>query len=119
MLFAYLGKGAPPAFPDFDCFVAAEAYTFAFKGHAGVQLAAGAGSGHRPGACFLPAPLSEDEDPPAVYGKQFRGAPSDSDMPMAKMMRDIRRPEIEAEGAATACACSRCASINDARPIPV
>ena len=33
ILFAYLGEGAPPAFPHFDCFVAPDAYTFAFKGY--------------------------------------------------------------------------------------
>jgi len=33
ILFAYLGEGAAPAFPAFDCFVAPDAYTFAFKGY--------------------------------------------------------------------------------------
>ena len=33
ILFAYLGEGAAPAFPHFDCFVAPDAYTFAFKGY--------------------------------------------------------------------------------------
>jgi phenylpropionate dioxygenase-like ring-hydroxylating dioxygenase large terminal subunit len=33
ILWAYLGEGAPPAFPEIDCFVAPDAYTFAFKGH--------------------------------------------------------------------------------------
>jgi phthalate 4,5-dioxygenase len=32
ILFAYLGPGEPPAFPHMDCFVAPDAYTFAFKG---------------------------------------------------------------------------------------
>jgi phthalate 4,5-dioxygenase oxygenase subunit len=32
MVFAYLGEGEPPAFPDFDCFVAPASHTFAFKG---------------------------------------------------------------------------------------
>jgi phthalate 4,5-dioxygenase len=31
ILFAYLGPGDPPAFPHFDCFVAPDQYTFAFK----------------------------------------------------------------------------------------
>src|SRR5919201_5162808 len=31
ILFTYLGAGAPPAFPHFDCFVAPSDYTFAFK----------------------------------------------------------------------------------------
>ena len=33
ILWAYLGAGEPPAFPQFDCFVAPDAYTFAFKGY--------------------------------------------------------------------------------------
>src|SRR6185437_6270224 len=32
ILFAYMGPGAPPAFPHFDCFVAPATHTFAFKG---------------------------------------------------------------------------------------
>ena len=33
ILFAYLGEGEAPAFPKFDCFVAPDAYTFAFRGY--------------------------------------------------------------------------------------
>ena len=32
ILFAYLGGDDPPAFPEFDCFVAPGSHTFAFKG---------------------------------------------------------------------------------------
>jgi phthalate 4,5-dioxygenase oxygenase subunit len=32
ILFAYLGSGAPPEFPRFDCFIAPNSHTFAFKG---------------------------------------------------------------------------------------
>src|SRR6266571_1016591 len=32
ILFAYLGPGEPPAWPHFDCFVAPDTHTFAFKG---------------------------------------------------------------------------------------
>ena len=32
VLWAYMGAGEAPAFPAFDCFVAPDAYTFAFKG---------------------------------------------------------------------------------------
>src|SRR5262249_60518479 len=32
ILFAYLGPGAPPEFPRFDCFIAPNSHTFAFKG---------------------------------------------------------------------------------------
>src|SRR5262249_5782034 len=33
IVWAYLGAGEPPAFPDFDCFVAPDSHTFAFKGY--------------------------------------------------------------------------------------
>ena len=32
IIFAYLGEGEPPAFPEFDCFVAPDSHVFAFKG---------------------------------------------------------------------------------------
>ena len=32
ILFAYMGPGEPPAFSNFDCFVAPDSHTFAFKG---------------------------------------------------------------------------------------
>src|ERR1700756_763267 len=32
IVFGYLGEGAPPAFPAFDCFLAPDTHTFAFKG---------------------------------------------------------------------------------------
>ena len=32
ILLAYMGPGEPPAFPDFDCFIAPATHTFAFKG---------------------------------------------------------------------------------------
>ena len=35
ILWAYLGEGEPPAFPEIDAFVAPDSHTFAFKGHWG------------------------------------------------------------------------------------
>src|SRR4051794_14792947 len=32
ILFAYVGEGEPPALPAFDCFIAPDSHTFAFKG---------------------------------------------------------------------------------------
>ena len=32
IVFAYMGPGEPPAFPDFDCFRAPDTHVFAFKG---------------------------------------------------------------------------------------
>jgi hypothetical protein len=39
----------------------------------------------------------EDEDTKSAYGKQFRGASADSDMPMTMVLRDFPRPKIEIE----------------------
>jgi hypothetical protein len=39
----------------------------------------------------------EDEDPAAAYGKQFRGASANSDLPMTKILRDYDRPIINVE----------------------
>ena len=33
ILWAYMGEGEPPAFPELDCFVAPDSHVFAFKGH--------------------------------------------------------------------------------------
>ena len=63
ILFAYLGGGEPPAFPDFDCFTAPGTHTFAFKGHDRLQLAAVARGRHRSGAHLVPAPLLRGRGP--------------------------------------------------------
>src|SRR6202020_2690197 len=81
ILWAYLGEGEPPAFPELDCFVAPDAYTFAFKGHWDCN--------------WLQA--LEDEDTSGSYGKQFRGASAGSDMPMTKILREYDRPIINVE----------------------
>ena len=56
IVFAYLGEGAPPAFPDLDCFIAPGSHAFAFKGDR-LQLAAGARGRNRSRACLVPAPI--------------------------------------------------------------
>jgi phenylpropionate dioxygenase-like ring-hydroxylating dioxygenase large terminal subunit len=57
ILWAYLGEGEPPAFPEIDAFVAPDSHTFAFKGHFNCNWLAGAGGRHRSVACVLPASL--------------------------------------------------------------
>ena len=97
VLFAYLGAGEPPAFPDFDCFVAPSAYTFAFKGYWDCNwlqaLEVGIDQAH---ASWLHK-FFEDEDPATSYGRQFRGTPADSPMPITKLLRELDRPEIRVE----------------------
>lgn len=97
ILFAYLGAGTPPAFPEFDCFVAPDAYTFAFKGYWDCNWLQALEVGIDPAHASWLHKYFEDEDPAASYGKQFRGTPSDSDMPISKVLREFDRPEIRVE----------------------
>ena len=97
ILFAYLGAGAPPAFPRFDCFVAPEAYTFAFKGYWDCNWLQALEVGIDPAHASWLHKYFEDEDPAANYGRQFRGTPADSDLPISKVLREFDRPEIRVE----------------------
>jgi phthalate 4,5-dioxygenase oxygenase subunit len=97
ILFAYLGAGTPPAFPRFDCFVAPEAYTFAFKGYWDCNWLQALEVGIDPAHASWLHRYFEDEDPAANYGKQFRGTPADSSLPISKVLREVDRPEIRVE----------------------
>jgi len=97
VLFAYLGAGEPPAFPDFDCFVAPSAYTFAFKGYWDCNWLQALEVGIDPAHASWLHKFFEDEDPATSYGRQFRGTPADSPMPITKLLRELDRPEIRVE----------------------
>ena len=97
ILFAYLGEGAPPAFPQFDCFVAPDAYTFAFKGYWDCNWLQALEVGIDPAHASWLHKYFEDEDTAGSYGKQFRGQPADSDLPISKVLREYDRPEIRVE----------------------
>jgi len=97
VLFAYLGAGEPPAFPHFDCFVAPDAYTFAFKGYWDCNWLQALEVGIDPAHASWLHKFFEDEDPAASYGRQFRGTPADSQMPISKVLREYDRPEIRVE----------------------
>jgi phenylpropionate dioxygenase-like ring-hydroxylating dioxygenase large terminal subunit len=97
ILFAYLGEGAAPAFPHFDCFVAPDAYTFAFKGYWDCNWLQALEVGIDPAHASWLHKYFEDEDTAASYGKQFRGVPADSDLPISKVLREYDRPEIRVE----------------------
>jgi phenylpropionate dioxygenase-like ring-hydroxylating dioxygenase large terminal subunit len=99
ILFAYLGAGAPPAFPRFDCFVAPDAYTFAFKGYWDCNWLQALEVGIDPAHASWLHKYFEDEDPAANYGRQFRGTPADSSLPITKVLREYDRPEIRVERA--------------------
>lgn len=97
IIWAYMGPGRPPAFPDLDCFIAPNEYTFAFKGFVDCNwlqvLEVGIDPSH---ASFLHR-FFEDEDPSQQYGKQFRDETSGAHMPITKVLREYYRPEIKVE----------------------
>src|SRR5688572_20751913 len=97
ILFAYLGGGEPPAFAGFDCFVAPDEYTFAFKGYWDCNWLQALEVGIDPAHASWLHRFFEGEDPAASYGRQFRGTPSDSQMPISKVLREFSRPEIRVE----------------------
>jgi nitrite reductase/ring-hydroxylating ferredoxin subunit len=97
ILWAYLGEGDPPAFPELDCFVAPQAYTFAFKGLMECNWLQALEVGIDPAHASFLHRFFEDEDTTKSYGKQFRGASADSDLPMTKILREYDRPIINVE----------------------
>jgi nitrite reductase/ring-hydroxylating ferredoxin subunit len=97
ILWAYLGEGEPPAFPELDCFVAPDAYTFAFKGLIECNWLQALEVGIDPAHASFLHRFFEDEDTSASYGKQFRGASADSDLPMTRILREYDRPIINVE----------------------
>lgn len=94
IIFAWLGAGEPSAFPHFDCFTAPDAYTFAFKGFWDCNWLQALEVGIDPAHASFLHRYFEDEDTAESYGKQFRGRPSDSDLPITKVLREYDRPEI-------------------------
>jgi nitrite reductase/ring-hydroxylating ferredoxin subunit len=97
ILWAYLGEGEPPAFPELDCLVAPEPYVFAFKGLIECNWLQALEVGIDPAHASYLHRFFADEDPVAGYGKQFRGASADSDLPMTRILRDYDRPIINVE----------------------
>jgi phthalate 4,5-dioxygenase len=97
ILFAYLGEGSPPSLPEFDCFVAPDSHTFAFKGLIDCNWLQALEVGIDPAHASFLHRFFEDEDPSASYGKQFRSASADSDVPMTRLMREFERPRIDVE----------------------
>jgi phenylpropionate dioxygenase-like ring-hydroxylating dioxygenase large terminal subunit len=98
IIFAFLGAGEPPALPDFDCFVAPDSHTFAFKGLIECNWLQALEVGIDPAHASYLHRFFEDEDASQSYGKQFRATSAGSDMPMTKVLREFARPKIEVEG---------------------
>jgi phthalate 4,5-dioxygenase len=97
ILFAYLGPGEPPAFPDMDCFIAPDTHTFAFKGMIDCNWLQSLEVGIDPAHTSFLHRFFEDEDPSQSYGRMFRDISKDTDMPMTQIMREFPRPVIEVE----------------------
>jgi nitrite reductase/ring-hydroxylating ferredoxin subunit len=97
IIFAYLGDGEPPAFPALDCFIAPDTHVFAFKGYLNCNWLQALEVGVDPAHASFLHRFFEDEDTSGAYGRQFRGASADSDMPMTRVLRDFSRPKIEVE----------------------
>jgi phenylpropionate dioxygenase-like ring-hydroxylating dioxygenase large terminal subunit len=98
IVFAYMGGGDPPPFPDYDCFLAPEEYTFAFKGLWECNWLQGVEGGIDPShVSFLHRFL--DEDPRDVYGQQFREEVEGTGRSTAEIVGEQDRPEIEVEPA--------------------
>jgi nitrite reductase/ring-hydroxylating ferredoxin subunit len=99
IVFAYLGTGAPPAFPDFDCFVAPASHTFAFKGFLECNWLQALEVGIDPAHASYLHRFFADADPSTNYGRQFRGTSANSDVPMTKVLREFSRPTIDIDRA--------------------
>jgi len=97
ILWAWLGEGTAPAFPDVDCFTAPDTYTFAFKGLIECNWLQALEVGIDPAHASFLHRFFEDEDTSSAYGKQFRGASADSELPMTKVLREYDRPIINVE----------------------
>jgi phenylpropionate dioxygenase-like ring-hydroxylating dioxygenase large terminal subunit len=97
IVFAYVGPGEPPAFPEFDCFQAPETHSFAFKGLIECNWLQALEVGIDPAHASFLHRFFEDEDPDQAYGRQFRGASADSAMPMTRVLREFPRPRIDIE----------------------
>lgn len=97
IIFAYMGPGDPPEFPNFDCFRAPESHVFAFKGLWQCNWLQAMEVGIDPAHASFLHRFLQDEDPADSYGKQFRDKAADTEIPMTKLLRDYPRPEISVE----------------------
>jgi phenylpropionate dioxygenase-like ring-hydroxylating dioxygenase large terminal subunit len=95
ILWAYLGEGEPPE--RLDCFQAPDTHTFAFKGLWECNWLQALEVGVDPAHASFLHRFFEDEDKGNNYGRQFRDAALDSDIPMTRLMREYARPSISVE----------------------
>tara|TARA_Y100001934_G_C12386723_1_gene796593 strand:- start:14680 stop:16035 length:1356 start_codon:yes stop_codon:yes gene_type:complete len=94
IIFAYMGPGEPPPFPNFDCFRAPSTHVFAFKGLWECNWLQALEVGIDPTHASFLHRFLEDEDPEHGYGRQFRDQVSNSEMTRTEVMRRFPRPDI-------------------------
>ncbi|TNF57630.1 MAG: aromatic ring-hydroxylating dioxygenase subunit alpha [Rhodobacteraceae bacterium] len=99
IVWAYMGPGDPPDFPNFDCFRAPESHVFAFKGLWECNWLQAMEVGIDPAHASFLHRFLQDEDPADSYGKQFRDKAGNTEIPMTKLLRDYPRPDILVEDA--------------------
>lgn len=97
VVFAWLGPGAPPPLPDFDCFAAPEAFAFAFKGFLDCNWLQALEVGIDPAHASYLHRVFKDEDPEGGYGLQFRDLVEGAEVPLTRIMREFPAPKIEVE----------------------
>ena len=97
IVWGYLGPGAAPAFPRFDCFEAPDSHVFAFKGHMDCNWLQALEVGIDPAHASFLHRFEEDEGTAEAYGRQFRAASMGSGIPMTVLMRQFPRPAIDVE----------------------
>ncbi len=97
IIWAYMGSGQAPAFPDFDCFVAPDSHVFAFKGLWQCNWLQALEVGIDPVHASFLHRFAEDEAPEEGYGKQFRDSAADTGIPLTRVLREFYNPEIRVE----------------------
>jgi phthalate 4,5-dioxygenase oxygenase subunit len=91
-----MGGGDPPPFPDYDCFIAPDAYTFAFKGLWECNWLQGVEGGIDPShVSYLHRFINED--PREQYGQQFAEKVEGTDVSLSELVGANPRPDIEVE----------------------
>ena len=97
IIWAYMGPGTPPPFPEFDCFRAPDTHVFAFKGLWECNWLQAMEVGIDPAHASFLHRFLQDEDPADSYGKQFRDTAANTEIPMTRLLREYPRPEIGVE----------------------
>jgi phthalate 4,5-dioxygenase len=97
IVFGFLGEGTPPVLPALDCFIAPDSHVFAFKGQLECNWLQAVEVGLDPAHASFLHRFFEDAAASDSYGKQFRAASADSELPMTKILRQFSRPRIDVE----------------------